>query len=101
MDRSQKQLVMKEELCCKFENGRSEYFRCNGSDYAKSCNGEEEEEEEVLDEKSALDALNREEEETAKTVAAFNRLPRRSLGFISKGRPHRELNKPYIRNVQK
>ncbi len=37
-------LVMEEELCCKYENGQSQYFRCDGSDYKKSCNPEEENE---------------------------------------------------------
>ncbi len=37
-------LVMEEELCCKYENGRSEYFRCDGSDFRRSCDPEEENE---------------------------------------------------------
>ncbi len=35
---------MEEELCCKYENGRSEYFRCDGSDFRRSCDPEEENE---------------------------------------------------------
>lgn len=37
-------LRMDEELCCKFEDGQSEYFRCDGSDFRRTCDTEQEQE---------------------------------------------------------
>ncbi len=34
-------LQMEEELCCRFEKGRSEYFRCTGGHFRKSCSGDQ------------------------------------------------------------
>ena len=30
-------LKLKEELCCKFDNGHGRWFRCDGSQYRGTC----------------------------------------------------------------
>lgn len=40
--RSGHHLRMEEELCCRFEKGKSAFFRCDGSDYRRVCPKKEE-----------------------------------------------------------
>ena len=109
--------MLGEELCCKYEDGQSEFFRCDGSDYARTCDPDQERADaarakeqrgdsvRVLDSKTVIKPLKRRKESLIATVVDqgevgddLDRTPRHGHGHRGRGRtPKKAKVEPEIR----